>query len=411
MFLYFDFTTKLIKKMNLIEQKIYQERIISYDFSNQDLKKIKFLSEREYFTQKFKSTLESTESTIAKKNINKILIFFNTVKKTWIFDSINNWNKIIDLSIWLEKKEQKIILSKLIEWWIPFAVEYKNKFNLNTDFLDDELFIEWVKKSWRDLLWKSNISEYINLALNPSRVCKEIWLNWNIDFYYQAIFLDWFNLEKFTNNDIEKMLEKYLDYFIYEDRHEKVQIIWYNNFYDLLKLISNNADDLNKYIEKINNIHKKLYRTKDIFQQYQKIVKRFNINYNDLLENSNFKIIREEHFTKKEEISNIDLNTIKFNIAIKDKKSYKIILTNIIWNTYILNLYKNHNIESSFEKGLIIEWYDNTDDFLKRFEELLFYYNNNLENNDFEYKLILLETEWWRENNTNFINNIIKIAA
>ena len=314
-----------------------------------------------------------------KMGLNIILDLVEDIEKLTFFEFDNEdlLMKIYDKFDKISFENKKRILNITIRLGSWFSSYFANKSNLDTSTIPKKFFIEWIKDSWKNLIFDSNFDSFLGLYKNPEELYLTILEEWFIWEYYELTenkniivdekILD-VSLKNFKNNfqnysyEVKKEIltnDLYVEIFNNISDNPKKHI---NLISDFLFFNENEKNILESNIVELHSIlNRRIEEIKDkwIKQNELILVDEYDFDSFSLIDNYKSEIIRNITFLKKGDELLIDIINIFWKedtISISNKKEWnfhnnfdytcdeiKTLFSNII-DEYIFN-FKNSNIE------------------------------------------------------------------
>ena len=342
-----------------------------------------------------------------KNDANKIIEVFNIVKKLVDNDEQSDINELISISFNFSEENKYQLLYYLIENWIYFASLYTKKFNLDTSDLHLNVFIEWIKKWWDNLIFSDYFDDFISLYKNPLELKKNLWVNWFFEIY-DFFILEWDPVWKISKNNTRKAIENYAKIHFDWDLLNKLNLYW---IYDWDIILDNIFED--------SNYAKKMFFDLFILNKKEKqdlknmkvdfLNHNFSNDVNDLIfkrENDNMSLYSAFEFDSKNKLNDI-LKIVKFKLnEINVLKNW----FNDFLITFIDITWRVDNIEFTSKINKLISnenTYEDFNDFVSKFEKILSYYLYLFEKNDFNFNVLIFKSNWDKDFDDNKSQNNI----
>jgi len=342
-----------------------------------------------------------------KNDANKIIEVFNIVKKLVDNDEQSDINELISISFNFSEENKYQLLYYLIENWIYFASLYTKKFNLDTSDLHLNVFIEWIKKWWDNLIFSDYFDDFISLYKNPLELKKNLWVNWFFEIY-DFFILEWDPVWKISKNNTRKAIENYAKIHFDWDLLNKLNLYW---IYDWDIILDNIFED--------SNYAKKMFFDLFILNKKEKqdlknmkvdfLNHNFSNDVNDLIfkrENDNMSLYSAFEFDSKNKLDDI-LKIVKFKLnEINVLKNW----FNDFLITFIDITWRVDNIEFTSKINKLISnenTYEDFNDFVSKFEKILSYYLYLFEKNDFNFNVLIFKSNWDKDFDDNKSQNNI----
>ena len=342
-----------------------------------------------------------------KNDTNKIIEVFNIIKKIVDKDDQSDINELISISFNFSEENKYQLLHYLIENWIYFASIYTKKFNLNTSDLHLNIFIEWIKKWWDNLIFSDYFDDFISLYKNPLELKKNLWVNWFFEIY-DFFILEWNPVWKISKNNTRKAIENYAKIHFDWDLLNKLNLYW---IYDWDIILDNIFED--------SNYAKKMFFDLFILNKKEKqdlknmkvdfLNHNFSNDVNDLIfkrENDNMSLYSAFEFDSKNKLDDI-LKIVKFKLnEINVLKNW----FNDFLITFIDITWRVDNIEFTSKINKLISnenTYEDFNDFVSKFEKILSYYLYLFEKNDFNFNVLIFKSNWDKDFDDNKSQNNI----
>jgi len=356
---------------------------------------------------KYKSLKNNIDEKIdtTKNDANKIIEVFNIIKKLVDKDNQSDINELINISFNFSEENKYQLLHYLIENWIYFASIYTKKFNLNTSDLHLNLFIEWIKKWWDNLIFSDYFDDFIGLYKDPLELKRNLWINWFFEVY-DFFILEWDPVWKISKNNTKNAIKNYAKIHFDWDLLNKLNLYW---IYDWDIILDNIFED--------SNYAKKIFFDLFILNKKEKqdlknmkvdfLNHNFTNDINDLIskrENDNMSLYSASEFDSKNKLDDI-LKIVKFKLnEIKILKNW----FNKFLITFIDITWRVDNIEFTSKMNKLISnenTYENFNDFISKFEKILSSYLYLFNKNDFNFNILIFKSNWNKDFDDNEIKN------
>lgn len=348
--------------------------------------------------------------------LNDTIPKIHEILSKWIYDDSFDVIKLINLSKSLSEKQQYNVLYYLIESGIYLAPFYSNELNLETNHIHINMFTQWLKNWWDDLIFSDNYIDFINLYNNPNELLEKIWIMWFLEQY------DYFRYEnkqlpQFSNNKANESFNNFKQRYIDSKLDERLNLM---SIYDRELIIENVFEEYenikwkfdklftltNKEKEKFNKLKTKIlnaqYEEDIIFLKNELNIRDFSLKNQLNCDWDN--IINFEDSFKKEliDISILKNHWNKFSITFLD----------ICWKKKSIDLTSNLSELNSLNNSYI-----DKNEFTKNAYILFKEYINNYKKNEFEFTILISKSNWekdWTDNewvnNINYTWKVLKIA-
>lgn len=382
--------------MNLLENYTYLNKIKSNDITFGDI----IFDTKNEFDWVLNDTIPKIHEILSK----------------WIYDDSFDVIKLIKLSKSLSEKQQYNVLYYLIESGIYLASFYSNELNLETNHIHINMFTQWLKNWWDDLIFSDNYMDFINLYNNPNELLEKIWIMWFLEQY------DYFRYEnqqlpQFSNDKANESFNNFKQRYIDSKLDERLNLM---SIYDWELIIENVFEEYENIKWKFDNLFTLTNKEKEKFNKLK--TKILNAQYEEdiiFLKNE----LNTRDFSLKNQlncdwnnITNFEDNFKKELIDISILKNhwnkFSITFLDICWKKKSIDLTSNLSELNSLNNS-----YMDKNVFTKNAYILFNEYINNYKKNEFEFTILISKSNWekdWTDNewvnNINYTWKVLKIA-
>ncbi len=342
---------------------------------------------------------------IIKYKANNILDWFDLADEFLYKDEQSDVISLIKLSLNFSEENKYQIINHLIKNWINFAWIYAKRFNLDTSKLDLNIFIDWIKKSYDNLVFSENFDSFINLYKNPIELKKQIWIEWFFEIY-DSFLLEGDNIWKISKENTIEAIKNYSTINFNWILLDKLNAYW---IYDW-DLILNNIFEDSKYAKKIffdlfilNKEEKKeLENMKVDFLNYN----FFNDNSDIIIncENDNKSMYSSFEINNNQSEESIRLLYLKLNEILLLKNPFNeflITFIDITWRVDSIELTSKINKLISNDNS-----YEDNNQFIDKFKDILSTFLYLLNKSNFNFNVLIFKSNWDKDFDDNdWINN------
>ncbi len=330
------------------------------------------------------------------------------------YNNMYNWANISYLNE-LEKQNlppeffKKVVIFMILHW-LPEVVLLKEKFDINTDDISVDIFLNWIKEQGKNIFASDYFEKFIFLCSDVEKLIYEIWKLWYINITYDFTVKYNLDIPKYTIKEnilITKNLEKYINSF---SLMQKMTLWWYYDWYNLVDTLFEKTDKILDYILKLFSIKN---NEKGEFEELKE--KHFNILYKKLLEDiedeimeKDFSIVSEFEYNlltkdrfEEQFFKSLKESLIKLNYA----NWFVIHFLDITWSSITFSISNNnYNFWYTY-------WLLQKDKFYKNVMKYYNYFVEKLEKNNMEFVVILARSNWTKDFTDNFNEKYLKKAA